>query len=176
MKRLLGFLTLALLAGVASSALARADVTKRFCIDGTSDGAGWTWELNGIGLPAQRVTTPGVPAGGSATDLAQQWVRSINAAQGTPPGYVAKFDGTGEDGKAYFTVTATRNFSFKVGDCTITGNREGCSFNPTVLEVDDGGNGNGNGGGMSVPLIVVIIIVGVVIIIIIIVRRRRPRP
>lgn len=110
-------------------------VTKTFCISGTSNGRGWTWSLSGKGLPSQQVNVSGVSSGGSATDLAQQWVNSIQQVQGRPLAYTARFSHTAEDGRAYFTITARRNFRFGVDDCTITGNPNGCSFNPTVLDV-----------------------------------------
>ncbi len=168
LKLLLLFAALLMALGPPGAA---AQVTKTFCVDGQSDGQGWTWSLSGIGLPAQQVTTDGVPAGGNATALAQQWVRSIQAVQGDPPGFRARFERTNADGKAYFSITADRDFTFGVDDCTITGNPNGCSFNPTVLEVasipDDGG-------GLSLLLIIIIIVIVVivVIVIVIIIRRR----
>ncbi|HVS00917.1 MAG TPA: hypothetical protein VMW27_30130 [Thermoanaerobaculia bacterium] len=112
-----------------------AEVTKNFCIDGTSNGAGWSYNLSGSGSSNITVNTDGVPSGGNATALAEHWVRSINAAQGQPPAYRAAFSHTGRDGKAYFTITAQSNFRFSVGECQITGNPAGCSFNPMVLEI-----------------------------------------
>ena len=108
---------------------------KTFRIKGTSTGKKWTWSLSGIGLPFSQATAEAVPRGGSAADLARRWVESINLSQGRPPAYVAKFLRENPDGSAAFTISASRSFAFKVGDCEITGNREGCSFNPTVEEV-----------------------------------------
>lgn len=156
------------------SASAQTSVTKTFCVRGTSDGQGWRWELNTAGA-AQQVNAPGVPEGGSATDLARRWVESIQAAQGDPPAFRARFLRTGRDGAAYFSITSPRDFTFRVDGCTITGNPEGCSFNPTVLEVDDVDTVDPPQTSISflVIVVIVIIIIVIIVIIIIVVRRRR---
>lgn len=156
------------------SASAQPSVTKTFCVRGTSDGQGWRWELKA--RVAQQVNAPGVPEGGSATDLARRWVQSIQAAQGDPPAFRARFLRTGRDGAAYFSITSPQDFTFRVDDCTITGNPEGCSFNPTVLEVDDVDTVDPPQTSISflvIVVIVIILIVIIIVIIIIVVRRRR---
>lgn len=154
-------------------AIAEAQVTKSFCISGTSDGRPWTWSLSGEGgLPSQTVTAPAVPDGGTATDLARGWVRSIQAVQGRPPAYRAQFVRTAGDGKAYFSITAASDFSFGVDDCEITGNPDGCRFNPEVVEVDEVPRDGPPPAARTIIIIIVIVVAIIIIVIVIILRRR----
>ena len=171
-RRLLLLCVLGLTALSLLPAVAEAQVAKTFCVSGTSNGTPWTWNLTTIGAN-QTVQAPAVAVGGSATALAQGWVASIQAAQPMPPAFTAMFVRTNTDGKAYFSVSSPRNFTFVVDDCQLTGNPAGCSFNPDVVEVDEVPPDQAALPTRAIIIIVIIIIIIVIIIIIIIFRRRR---
>lgn len=125
-----------------------ASVSRAFQVLGSSSGIGWSWcinELPGPGFSVCDLNVPGVPMGGSAEDLVNQFVDTINASGCSGVQAVA----TG----SVFTVTIGGNqgFSFCVGPfgqqptCCLPPSPS-CSFNPSVEEVVlTGVDCNGNG-------------------------------
>jgi len=106
---------------------------QKFCISGPSTGVGWTWTLTPSAGPqvSGSVPTGTVPLGGTAIQIANAWVNS------NPGGLIAagvtasQFTG----GEAHCFQITPGNHTLTVDACTVTGNPNGCSFNPTVIEV-----------------------------------------
>jgi len=98
----------------------------QFCIFGPSTGVGWTWTLGGSGP----FSVPPVAAGSTAIQLAAAWVANM-----TLNGVTA----TQLTGSQANCFTISQSQTLTVDGCTVTGNPNGCSFNPTVIELVGGG-------------------------------------
>jgi len=107
---------------------------NNYCISGTSTGVGWDWAVTGSqGSFNGNVANGDVPAGGTATDVATEWAQSMKAA-GVD---ASQFGG----GVANCFKITPRGQTLIVDTCTVTDNKSGCSFNPTVIDVTDVGVG-----------------------------------
>ena len=119
-----------------------AEFTATYEITGESTGQGWSWS---IVIPIEsgatfRAGSAGpVANGANATALRDAYVASLNTLGGAGLSAASL-------GSTRFRVIvdvaetgAVAPFTHRVGACTITGNPNGCSFNPTIIEVTDVG-------------------------------------
>lgn len=103
----------------------------RFCVSGSSTGAGWRWQLDA----EPPVTVPGLSPGAGASELSAAFATRIT--DDGPPGANAVSDPLQP---ACLQAAYELGFELSVGpvsgsiDCTVTGNPSGCSFNPTLTD------------------------------------------
>lgn len=116
----------------------QGDVSKTYCIIGSSDAVGYSWELSGPTYDLVELNADAVPKGGDATDLAAAFVESLNTI-GCPDHAVID-----KDAPNCFTVTICGDdaLTLSVGadgqspDCDVTS--DGCEYNPTITEQTSG--------------------------------------
>jgi hypothetical protein len=95
----------------------------QYCIFGPSTGVGWTWTLGSSGP----FSVPPVAVPGTAIQLATRWVANM-----TSNGVTAT-QLTGSQAHC-FTISPGGQI-LTVDGCQVTSNQNGCTFNPTVIEV-----------------------------------------
>lgn len=112
--------------------------TQTFCISGQSNGVGWSWGIISDGGLQSRANVAPVPAGAGCGALARAFVGSLNANANC----TAKVSATNP---CCFTVCCKGDFQLWVGNaagdpdsgCPVTGNPDGCSFNPLIIQTEN---------------------------------------
>jgi len=107
---------------------------NKYCISGTSTGVGWDWAVTGSqGSFNGNVPDGTVAPGGTAVDVVTAWADSMTTAGVN----ASQFAG----GVANCFKITPKGQTLTVDTCTVTDNKSGCSFNPTVIDVTDVGVG-----------------------------------
>jgi uncharacterized protein (TIGR03382 family) len=125
----------ATLIATPGTAQAFGEGRQKFCITGTSDGSDFTWKIeagSGTTTPAANISVTG---GGTAADFSAAFVADINAE--TDPDAAEQRDDC-------FVVDMGEPFDFYVRTppgafIVVTGDVDGVSFNPTILQTTVGG-------------------------------------
>jgi hypothetical protein len=131
---------------VMTTATAEAQVSKRFCINGSSTGAGWSFAIiKNHALYCKGVVTAGTVQDGDGCDkLTQAFVLGMRLkCELADRKFRIEVD---PDHPCCFTINDVGNpddFRFFVGaenedpasGCEVTNNPAGCSFNPTITEI-----------------------------------------
>ncbi|HSR53863.1 MAG TPA: hypothetical protein VLV83_23800 [Acidobacteriota bacterium] len=116
-------------------------IARTFCIEGRSDGVGWSWGIVSNGQLTCSEVVPRAPEGVGCGGLRDRFVTSLaTAANCSPRCFAVPVD------DCCFTLRCERPFRFFVGDaagdpdsgCEVTNNPAGCEFNPCIFEVGMG--------------------------------------
>ncbi len=107
-----------------------------FCIDGQGTGSDWQWQIDASLPSASAVYTVlgPTPSPSTPSDLAAAFIASLNSSS------IAGLSATSGPGAACFTIAYPQAFFLWVTSpggpaaCNVSGNANGCSFNPMIYE------------------------------------------